>query len=355
MGMQYLASMTGWPKNLFSGLACFVVFISCLLEGEVFGHHAGVGTGPGKAGPITTIPATTLPKGSLMVDFRLENLKFDRYSDGELIDFAMQENEVHSIDSRWSTILTTAYGVTGDLLVGLRLPYISHEQTKGGHHHDGEAEIHRHGDSADFGDLTLFGQYRVLHWNGKGLEVSALFGLKLPTGRTTERTRQGPRFEVEHQPGSGSWDPMAGLAVTKRWGKLFLDGNVLYMFTTQGNQRTTLGDMFFYNLATSYRIGEIRHVHHYTVGDPVHDKAHTPLAWDLVAELNGEWHGKHEIRDRNEANSGGNQVYFSPGVRATIADRYSPFFSVGIPILQDMNGKEQEADYKFVVGIGIGF
>lgn len=336
-------------------LVCVLAIFSCLFVGEAHGHHAGTGTGPGKAGPITTVPATTLPEGYFMVDFRLESMKFDRYSDGELIEFTMQDNEVHSIDSRWSTILTLSYGVTNDLLVGLRLPYVANEQIRSGHEHMGELEVHNHGDSADFGDLTLFGQYRILHWDHKELELSALFGLKAPTGRTTERTLQGPRFEVEHQPGSGSWDPMAGLAITKRWGRFSLDSNVLYMFTTRGNQRTTLGDMFFYNLATSYRIGEIRHVHHYMVGDLAHEEVHTHLAWDLVAEFNGEWHGKHEVNDADEDDSGGTQVFFSPGVRVTIADRYSPFFSVGIPILQDMNGKEQESDYRFVVGVGIGF
>ena len=342
-------------------LVCIITLFSCLLAGEVFGHHGSVGVGPGKSGPIITTPATTLRKGHFFVDFRLENLKFDRYSDGELRDFASQGGqEVHSVDSRWSTILTGAYGVTNDFSIGLRLPYVSFEQVKEGHihvHEDGDRdiELHRHGDSADFGDLTLFGQYRLLHRHSKELEVSALFGLKTPTGRTSERPRHGPRFEVENQPGSGSWDPMAGLAVTKRWGKLSLDSNILYMFTTHGSQRTVLGDTFLYNFATSYRIGEIRHVHHHMVGDQMHDEEHTRLAWDLVAELNGEWHDKNEIRDRDDDNSGGNQLYFSPGVRATIADRYSPFFSAGIPILQDMNGKEQESDYRFVVGIGIGF
>lgn len=353
--MKYYTPITGGSINLFCILACIIALLPCSVVREVFAHHGGVGIGPGESGPIITTPAITLPKGRLWVDFRLENLKFDRFSDGELSDFAMQGNEVHSEDSKLSNILTVAYGVTDDLLTGFRLPYISHEQIREGHEEEGIPEVHRHGDSADFGDLTLFGQYRAFHWDTKGLEVSALFGLKLPTGRTTERTRQGPRFGVEHQPGSGSWDPMAGLAVTKRWGKLSLDSNILYIFTTQGNQHTTLGDMLFYNLAASYRIGEIRQIHHYVVGNHTHAKEHTRLAWDLVAELNGEWHGKNEIKDKDDDNSGGNQVYFSPGLRATIEDRYSPFFSLGIPILQDMNGKEQESDYRFVVGIGVGF
>ena len=336
-------------------LVCIAIFFSCFLTGEAFGHHGGIGIGPGKSGPINTTPATTLRKGHFWVDFRLESMKFDRFTEGELLDFARQGNEVHSVDFRWSTVLTGAYGVTDNLLAGLRLPYISREGIREGHGEEEITEIHRHGDSAGLGDATLFGQYRVFHLDIKALEVSALFGLKLPTGRTTARTRQGPRFETELQPGSGSWDPMAGIAVTKRWGKFSMDSNILYIFTTQGSQRTILGDAFLYNLAASYRIGEIRHVHYYMEGNHVHEKEHTRLAWDLVAELNGEWHGKNEISGKDDDNSGGNQVFFSPGVRATIADRYAAFFSVGIPILQDMNGKEQEADYRFVLGIGIGF
>ena len=52
----------------------------------------------------------------------------------------------------------------------------------------------------------------------------------------------GERLETEHQPGTGSWDPLVGFAASKRWGPVSLDGNALYQFSTKGAQDTELGD-----------------------------------------------------------------------------------------------------------------
>ena len=80
-------------------------------------------------------------------------------------------------------------------------------------------------------------------------------GVKLPTGRTNERDRQGERFETEFQAGSGSTDVLAGLALTQRLGGAWaLSSNILYQFVNTGAQRTNLGDRFFYNAAITYRL-----------------------------------------------------------------------------------------------------
>ena len=50
---------------------------------------------------------------------------------------------------------------------------------------------------------------------------------------------------------------------------------------------------------------------------------------DLVLELNGEWHG-HEVEGGvKDANSGGNVIYLSPGLRISM-DKWSAFASVGM-------------------------
>jgi hypothetical protein len=48
-----------------------------------------------------------------------------------------------------------------------------------------------------------------------GLQASLLTGIKTPTGETGERDDQGELFEAEFQPGSGSWNPMLGLALSQ--------------------------------------------------------------------------------------------------------------------------------------------
>src|SRR5215218_7222948 len=75
-----------------------------------------------------------------------------------------------------------------------------------------------------------------------------------PLQPETVYDRQGERFETEFQPGSGSYDPLAGLALSQRLGRWSFDTNVLYVFANKGAQRTNLGDRFQYNGALSYRL-----------------------------------------------------------------------------------------------------
>src|SRR5206468_11473337 len=91
-------------------------------------------------------------------------------------------------------------------------------------------------------------------------------------------------FEVEFQPGSGSWDGLFGAA---------LQEHCLY---------------------------HANHDHS--------DMMKTPYTLDLVLELNGEWHDKQRIAGIPDPNSGGTTVYPSPGVRMGF-DRFSGFVSAG--------------------------
>ncbi|MFQ5956453.1 MAG: transporter [Candidatus Brocadiales bacterium] len=327
----------------------------CLMAvDDVYASHAAVsGLGLGRSGPIITTPAVPLPVGSFFADIRWDRTEFSRFTDSQLTGFAQKEREVDSTDSLLALSIGLAYGATKDLTVGFRMPYVWQHDIREGEHEDGEGALKREGDSADFGDLTLYGMYRFIENKNRDFHFAGLFGLKFPTGRTTERTNLGGRFEQEHQPGSGSWDPMAGLAFTKHWGRLSLDTNVLYTFATNGSQRTNLGDRFDYNLALSYRLTKERHVH-----DHEHDldhNAHLHIDWDLVMELNGLWNQKLEIRDRDDDDSGETLLFLSPGVRMLVNNRLSFTAAFLFPIQEDTNGLEHETDYRVIWGVGVGF
>lgn len=77
-------------------------------------------------------------------------------------------------------------------------------------------------------------------------------------------------------------------------------------------------------------------------------------ALDLVLELNGEWHDKEEVAGEREKNSGGNVVFLSPGVRLSF-DKVSGFVSFGVPIINNMNGIQADADYRITSGIAVSF
>jgi hypothetical protein len=262
-------------------------------------------------------------------------IDLDGFSDGELAAFSFGGTDVHSADAFWHFFLTGSYGVTDDLTIGLKLPYIHIENIRESHA-DEPGEVHVHGDSKGFGDLSLFGQYRF--WNRDEIESALIFGLEMPTGRTSARDIGGVRFETEFQPGSGSWDPFLGLAAQKSFGKVAVAANVLYLLATEGSQETDLGDSFTYNAAAGYSL--------YKEDD---------FSLSLVAEVNGETKARQETGGIKDPNSGGMILLLSPGARLYWKDRLSGFISVGFPIMQDLNGIQNDLNHRLLLGLAMQF
>ncbi|MCP4364818.1 MAG: transporter [Planctomycetes bacterium] len=155
-------------------------------------------------GPITTIQATPLEAGSFFADIMVEHVVFNRYTDTQLERFAREGKEVDSDDTDFSLSMGLSYGATENLSVGFRLPYLREDNVRVGFNEGGVVRLDDQGDSSGIGDMSLYGMYRFFTDEAKNVHVSGIFGVSVPTGRTSERTRQGGRFEVEHQPGSGS-------------------------------------------------------------------------------------------------------------------------------------------------------
>lgn len=343
-----------------------------------FAHHPG---GPGNAtgaGPINTISASTLAQGRGVAGIVVEHIGLDPLSDDTLAHAALHAHEegedhahVHSLDSITSPSLNFAYGITHDLMIGVRLPHVTRRGIREAHVHAHpgeapEAEVHNRGSASGIGDLSLLGQWRFLNNQVSGTEAAVLLGVKAPTGKTSEADRDGERFDAEFQPGSGSWDGLFGLALTQRAGRWSFDASALYTLVSEGTQNTDLGDRFNYGVAVSYRLsglsggagpmfhGAKPHDHgadgH---GGHVHAESAGP-ALDLVLELNGEWHHKQETGGERDENSGGHTLYLSPGLRLS-QDAWSGFASIGIPIVNDQNGIQAEPDWRLVTGVSFGF
>ena len=321
------------------------------------GHTASLGIGVGTASPINTESAVTLPKGRWAAGIRTEYTNFQSFSDSELLALreAHPEADLHAADAVLNTSFGAFYGGTDDLTLGFRLPYVwRFDIREPAHHHEGEeehegepAEVEQLGDTDGIGDLVLFGQYRFFHQPDKHYAAIQL-GVKAPTGDTDERSPQGGLIEAEFQPGTGSWDGLFGLAYTYWFSPFALDTNVLYTVVTEGTQSTELGDAFNYNIALSYRIG----------GGPqgVFYAPRQGLAWDLIAELNGEWRDTAEISGVEDPDFGGHVLYFSPGVRLTAGSNLSFAVSGGIPMVTDLNGQNlADPDYRVIASLGISF
>lgn len=316
---------------------------------QVIADHPTIAFGNEGSGPIATIAATPMPSDTWGAAIRTEIIENDAFSDQQLADYADQGLEgVHSIDRVTSTSLSVAYGINDNLTLSARLPYIERKNIREGEIEDGEPEAHTHGDSSGFGDLLLFGQYRFLEKEDTDLGI--LLGLKTPTGKTDEKDDDGHRFETEFQPGSGSWDFLIGSAVSHSNEQLGYHANVLFNKTTEGSQATEIGDALSYNLALTYRINGEDHSDH----DHVHpaDYSETKVMWDAVLELNGETRRKNKISGHSEENSGGTVILVAPGLRVSAGD-FGGFISVGLPIVENLNGIQTDIDTRVIAGISI--
>ena len=114
-----------------------------------FAHHpGGLGNAQG-AGPVNTISASTLEQGHGVAGFTLDYTSFDTLSDATLLGAAEAGIEdVHGLDTIQNFGLSFSYGVTNDLSLTVRLPYVRrtgirevpHEHEH--EHEEEEGEIH---------------------------------------------------------------------------------------------------------------------------------------------------------------------------------------------------------------------
>lgn len=308
-----------------------------------FADHPIIAFGQESSGPIITMTASTLKAGSWSGGLRTEIIENDTFSDQELLLFATEGNEgVHSTDKLVSTSLSIAYGISDDFTLSVRMPYIERQNIRESEIEDNEPEAHLHGDSSSLGDLLMMGQYRLLETNNTDLALQ--LGVKTPSGKTDEADKNGERFETEFQPGSGSWDFLAGVAITTVMDRIGYHANLLLNKTTEGAQKTKIGDVLTYNLAVTYRLNKA-HKHLNNLSPP-----HIDVGWDAVLELNGQTRRRNKVFGLEKENSGGTTLFLSPGLRFT-AGSVGGFISVGVPVIENTYGNQADIDVRFMAGI----
>ena len=328
-------------KSKKTPLAIMLTSVFTVYSGAVLADHGSLGFGIGTASPIITQGGITLPVGMWAGGITTQFINFDSVSDEQLLSVknnAVDEahGDVHSTNTFLQPSVFAAYGVTDDLTLGLRIPYV----LRSGVHspnEDGDA-VDYLGAPSGFGDVSVFGQYRFYHSADNLNNASLTIGLKTPTGATGVQTNQGTTFETHQQPGSGSWNPSLGLSYTRAMGSFSFDTNLLYTFATTGAQQTNLGDVFDYNVALSYAFGA-----------PVRNglfSSSNNAPWTAILELNGEWQDYQKTVGLTDPNSGGSTVYISPGIRFSGGKGWNTALSIGAPVVKELNGFQSEPSYR---------
>lgn len=194
---------------------------------------------------------------------------------------------------------------------------------------------------AGLGDMVVRGKYRF--WKRLAPEsrsdAAFLLGIKIPTGPTGARDAQGNRLPVPAQVGTGSTDVFFQGSVSHadsgRGYSLFADLRYTANTAAQGYE---FGDTVFldWGLAKQlypWRFTELRAVH-------------------LSAEL--DFLFVHAARDRSGgvpvASSGGDSVFWAPGVSAIIKQRWLVEASFQFPITQQLNGRQLGQGWNVLFG-----
>lgn len=317
-----------------------------LLPALAFADHTTIGLQSNVTGPSTTSSAEPMDTGRFGITLQYQQVDFESISAAEFEHAAEQGENLHATDSISNTGFTLTYGITDRLTLSFSIANINRsglieaahhddgEEAEAGHHDDGDEEIiEQLGSASGIGDARLYVGYQL--WSNDNTSTSVYFGMQMPTGETGETSRDGHRLETEFQPGSGSWDPLLALAFTQRFSSWTFNSNVIYTFATEGSQDTDLGNVFNYNLAMTHPLPKF---------GPFNE---SPWNLDFIFEVNGEWRDRVDIAGETEFNSGGNLVYFAPGLSLS-NDKFSINASIS-KAMENLNGVQSEPDTRFVV------
>lgn len=238
--------------------------------------------------------------------------------------------------SGWTAVSVLGYGATPRLALFGVLPYVDMglDSTVAGETLDRSA--------GGLGDLSLFGRYTVYQRDrpGRTLRLAPFAGLKAPTGAHDERDASG---QLPHpvQPGSGSWDGFGGIVGSYQTLRYQVDAQILYRPNTEANDFEA-GDLLSFDASLQYRLW------------PWRLKAGVPAFLYGILEANLVHRDKDRVAGRDDANSGGTQLFLTPGLQY-VTRRWVLEAAVQLPVLQELNGAALETDYVVHAGFRFAF
>ena len=329
------------------------LLISVALSTPAAADHLGA-SGFGSGGGSSVFSPDTLDAGHWAAGLRLVYTRPEGRSNAELVGLATDGVDAHNTDYNLVGALSIAYGINHHLTFSAELPYVRRDDLREG----ASGGVERLGSVAGIGDVNLLAKYRLTDSPDFGFAIVG--GLKLPTGTTNKRGPDEERLETEHQPGTGSWDPIVGASASAPWGRLTFTASGLYQWSTRGAQHTRLGDRLQGGIALSHRFGggPVSHLpsHNHHHGDELDEHAEPHRSsWDAFVEFAGEWEGRQKIGGEIDAQSGGKWAWIAPGVRFNASTGWSASASVAVPVWQRIRSSHPNNRYRLMLSVGHGF
>lgn len=241
-------------------------------------------------------------------------------------------HDVHDKTKEYFYHYTLGRMLSDHVAVALELPYVVKHSLGIDH-----ATLGRKETSEGLGDLSLMASYRVIR--EEKIAVSAVGGVKFPTGETGRKDTAGNKFEPELQPGTGSYDLLVGGVLEHQMDRVIVKGNITYSFKNEGEQDYKFGDIFSTSLFVDYIINP--------KGENFKAKAGVDVNYQLAQ--------KDESSSVKDPDSGGHTILAGPTITVEGPKNTSLFINVLFPVMQDLGGVHQELDYTWTAGGKINF
>lgn len=237
------------------------------------------------------------------------------------------EEDEKLLENMFIGSLGVRYGMTNKITISALIPYVF---------------LHTNsGNDNGLGDLDLMGTFNIYSRNNFNFAFQA--GIELPTGIQKDSNFDNTTVVV----GSGSYDPMAGILFSKHWDKMTLIGNGLYKYTTAGFQGNYYGSIAIQNLALSYKIKAGGRLHSMKVKE---EEEISNFGWNIFGGYYGEWLDKLKEDGVVDENSGYYLGFANLGTTISYK-KWSFPLTISAPIINEMNGTQNDSGYRFRIGI----
>ncbi len=198
----------------------------------------------------------------------------------------------------------------------------------------------------DLGDMTVMGLYRF-YPKGEAAPADMITlgaGVKTPTGSSTEKSLNGSFIHAHMQPGTGSWDPVILLMYTKVVNPLLLQADATYQVATRNSNGYKFGDSLAATLTGNYALFSYLKL----------TSGLTYLHLNEASDSEGKYTDLKSLMD-DPANTGGNSIWFSPGLQVLPFKSSAVDLKVQFPLWERVRGTQLVSSYRILLGFSYRF
>ncbi|VAW11267.1 hypothetical protein MNBD_BACTEROID03-245 [hydrothermal vent metagenome] len=201
-------------------------------------------------------------------------------------------------------------------------------------------------ETSGIGDAVFLGKYAMPNVLGQGTVLNLGIGTKAPLGESDLTTEDGLQLTADLQPGSGAWDMLGWLSVSKGLNfrpSATLSGSFTYRLTGKNNS--------YLNGLAIYEFGDVVQA----------NAGYTDqfLLFNTIFDLGVVFKYRKSFSDKIDGsdipNTGGEWVFVRPQLAAQISPTIALSTRIELPIYSNVEGTQLTPTWRFTAGISFKF